>query len=294
MSAPIIVNIRNFDVNKLSFTVGPKKPQRMPTINMKYDGQPFNIRFPAKMSGRMFARTDNNTKKTSYTLLTNLKGCDPLGQERSTGGTDVDALYNLVLFDLKDKILKTATEKSKEWFNKVRTADIIQESFKDMYRLSGEKDADDNFIPNGKYAPSMTIKIPVYEDNVATDFIDENGEPIKGVFPHTLEKIFPPKANVEVNMVVAPSIYIMAGSAAGTGGAFGVTWRLNYAKVFKPTKLSASSVFAEEPEEEAQEEKSNTQIVDEERPTTPVAEPEVQQTSVPSAPARKKRSAANV
>ena len=105
MSAPVIVNVRNFDVNKVTFTVGPKKPGRMPSVNMKYEGQPFNLRFPSKMSTRLFSRTDETSGNTSYTLLTNMKGCDPYARERAAGTSDVESLYNLIVFDLKSKIL---------------------------------------------------------------------------------------------------------------------------------------------------------------------------------------------
>jgi len=293
MNAPLIVNVKNFDVNKLSFSVGPKKPNRMPAINMKYDGQPFYIRFPSKMGVRMFSRTDDKTGQTNYSLLTNMKGCDPYARERATGDTEYDALYNLIVFDLKDKIIKTATEKTKEWFKSARSAEAIKESFKTMFRVSGDK-IEDEYVPNGKYPPSMTIKLPVYENKVSTDFVDENNEPVKDVFPHTLLKVFPPKASVELNMVVAPSIYVMAGSNPGTGGAFGVTWKLNYAKVFKPSKLSASAVFADDEETEQTEETTNVEQAEEEtaRPTTPVQQEQV--SNAPPAPSRKKRSAANV
>jgi hypothetical protein len=126
MSAPVIVNVRNFDVNKVTFTVGPKKPGRMPSVNMKYEGQPFNLRFPSKMSTRLFSRTDETSGNTSYTLLTNMKGCDPYARERAAGTSDVESLYNLIVFDLKSKILSTAEEKCKEWFGKSRARAALE------------------------------------------------------------------------------------------------------------------------------------------------------------------------
>lgn len=281
MSAPVIVNVRNFDVNKLSFTVGPKKPGRMPTINMKYEGQPFNLRFPNKMSVRMFARTDETSGNTSYTLLTNMKDCDAYAREKAAGTTDVESLYNLIVFDLKQKILNTAEEKCKEWFGKARARAALEDAFKDMYRVSGDR-IDGEYVPNGKYPPSMTIKIPVYDNKVSTDVINESGNPVY-LTPDTLGKVF--ENNVEVNIVASPSLYIMA------GGSFGVTWRLNYAQVFQRSRLNAASVFGTLSETEA----TNT-VVEEEsqqeetvRPATPEQTPASQQ---PSAPARKKRSAA--
>lgn len=277
MSAPVIVNVRNFDVNKITFTVGPKKPGRMPAVNMKYEGQPFNLRFPAKMSVRMFARTDETSGNTSYTLLTNMKGCDPYARERTAETSDVEVLYNRIVFDLKAKILNTAEEKCKEWFGKTRARAALEDAFKDMFRVSGDR-IDGEYVPNGKYPPSMTIKIPVYDNKVSTDVINDSGNPVY-LTPDTLGKVF--ENNAEVNMVASPSLYIMA------GGSFGITWRLNYAQVFQKSRLNAASVFASQEGEES----APAQQEDEETGETASA-PVEEQPVVPSAPARKKRSSA--
>ena len=276
----MIVNVRNFDVSRLTFVVGPKKAGRMPSINMKYDGQPFNLRFPNKMSVRMFTRTDEKTGNTTYTLSTNMKGCDPYARERATGSSDVDALYNTIVFDLKEKILSVAEEKSKEWFGKKRERAGLLDAFKDMYRVSADR-IDGEYVPNGKYPPSMYLKVPVYDNKVSTDVINDSGNPVY-LTPDTLTKVF--ENNVEVNMVASPSLYIIA------GGSFGITWRLNYAQVFQRSRLNAASVFMTE--EESEETQATETVEDESaRPSTPVeAAPAPAQPS--SAPARKKRAPA--
>ena len=276
----MIVNVRNFDVNRLTFVVGPKKAGRMPSINMKYDGQPFNLRFPSKMSVRMWTRTDEKTGNTSYTLSTNMKGCDPYARDRATGTSDVDALYNLIVFDLKEKILATAEEKSKEWFGKKRERAGLLDAFKDMYRVSADR-IDGEYVPNGKYPPSITLKLPVYDNKVSTDVINESGNPVY-LTPDTLGKVF--ENNVEVNMVASPSLYIIA------GGSFGITWRLNYAQVFQRSRINAASVFmTEEATGEETAEATEATEDDSVRPSTPA---EAAPAPAPSAPARKKRAAA--
>jgi hypothetical protein len=279
MSAPAIVNVRNFDLNRLTFVVGPKKAGRMPSVNMKYDGQAFNLRFPSKMPVRMWSRTDDKTGNTSYTLTTNMKGCDPYARERATGTSDIDALYNLVVFDLKEKILSVAEEKSKEWFGKKRERAGLLDAFKEMFRASADR-IDGEYVPNGKYPPSMTLKLPVYDNKVSTDVINDTGNPVY-LTPETLGKVF--ENNVEVSMVASPSLYIIA------GGSFGITWRLNYAQVFQRSRINAASVFlTEEAAEttetaEADAEEDSTQAS---APVEPAPEPPA------SAPARKKRTTA--
>lgn len=280
MSAPTIVNVRNFDVNRLTFVVGPKKAGRMPTISMKYDGQPFNLRFPNKMAIRMFSRTDEKTGNTTYTLSTNMKGCDPYARERAPGATDIEMLYNTIVFDLKEKILSVAEERSKEWFGKKRERAGLLDAFKDMYRVSADR-IDGEYVPNGKYPPSMYVKVPVYDNKVSTDVINDSGNPVY-LTPDTLAKVF--ENNVEVNMVASPSLYIIA------GGSFGITWRLNYAQVFQRSRLTAASVFTTE-EEETGEETQATETLEEDSAQTSAAA-EATPAPTPSAPARKKRAAA--
>lgn len=280
MSAPTIVNIKNFDVNRLTFVAGPKKANRMPSINLKYDGQAFNLRFPNKMNVRMFSRTDDKSGIASYSLLTNMKNCDPYARERATGGGDIENLYNLIVFDLKNKILAVAEEKSKEWFGKTRTRAALEDSFKDMHRVSADR-IEGDYVPNGKYPPSMTLKLPVYDNKVSTEVIDESRNPVY-LTPDLLGKVF--ENNIESNMVASPSIYIMPG-----GGSFGVTWRLTYAQVFQKSKLNAASVFLDDEEEEqvdAEEAAPAPQQQQEE-----IATPVEQQPVVPAAPSRTKRSA---
>lgn len=276
------IDARNLDVNKVTFTVAPAKPGRNPTINMKYDGSNFQIKFP-RMSTRLMTR-EGDDGKTSYTLSMALGGCDNYGREPG-GNTDNGKVYDM-LRSLEKKVLEAATEGNSKWFGKKRSDVLIQESFKNMLRLSSDK-IDGEYVPNGKYPPSFYIKVPVYDGKVSLDsdgLIDGKGNPIY-VTPHTLSTVFP--NNVEVAAAVTGSIYVMA------GGGFGLTWRLKMARVYPQTRVSAASIFKDEEEEEQTEEtqQQETEVTNDEnqRPSTPVD----QQIPVatPAAP-RKRRSAA--
>ena len=273
MSTPTIVNIRNFDINKLSFEKGKAKAGRMPSINLKYDNQNFQLRLPSKLSTRLWVKTGDDGN-TSYTLTSNMKNCDPYAKEKSTGTNDVDMLYNLLVFDLKQKIINAAEENSKSWFGKQKSRSTLEENFKDMYSLSVDK-IDDEYVPNGKYAPSFRVKVPVYDNKVITGVVDSEGNPVY-LTPDTLDKIF--ENNMEVNMVVSPSLYVMA------GGGFGVTFRLSYAQIFPKPRMTAASIFMNE-EEHPEEQQQEEEKVEE---TTPQVETTTTTNEVP--PARKKRS----
>ena len=95
-------------------------------------------------------------------------------------------------------------------------------------------------MPNGKYPPSFTVKVPVYDGRVSTEIVDAQRNPVYAT-PDTLASIFP--KGVECNLVVSGSVYVIA------GGGFGVTWRLQTAQVFPRARLTAADIFSEEPVE---------------------------------------------
>ena len=238
MSAVILA--RNLDITNVSFVLGPKKTGRNPSVQIKYNGQPLMIRLP-KMTypGGVLERKDDKTGAVGYSLLGSLSGCDPYGVERADDTTDIGHLYNF-LKDLKPLLIQAATENSQKWFGKKRTTEGIIDSLKDFMRLSADK-LDGEYVPNGKYPPSLTLKVPVYEGKVNVDIIDDSNNPVY-VSPSTLRNVFP--KGVEAACAICPSVYIMA------GGGLGMTMRVSHAKMLPSSRVRASDVFMDEEEEE--------------------------------------------
>ena len=131
-----------------------------------------------------------------------------------------------------------------------RSEEAIRDGFKHLMRLSVDK-KDGEYVPNGKYPPSVTVKVPVYDNRVNVDIIDTRGDPVY-VTPASLNSVFP-KA-VDANLVVSASIYIIA------GGGFGVTWRLTYAQVFPQMRQTARNVFMDEEVTETTQEATESEI----------------------------------
>jgi hypothetical protein len=235
MSTSAIVNIRNVDINRISFVVGQVKTGRIPSINIKYDGQNVGFRLPRlNFPGGMMERTDEKSGTTSYTLMGTLRGCDSYGKERANPNDEIGALYNFLL-DLNDKIIQSAVENSVKWFGKKRSEEAIRDGFKPLMRISADK-VDGEYQPNGKYPPSVQLKIPVYDNRVNTDIVDVRGNPMY-VTPSSLKTTF--VKGCDGNVAVTGSIYVMA------GGGFGVTWRVTHAQVFQQERLTAASVFSD-------------------------------------------------
>lgn len=285
MASDLSVTANNFNASKVSFVMGMAKNGRNAPINMKYDGQMFQILLP-QAPVRYMSRTDQKTGETSHTLSYTLLGCDNYGTERSTSGTEIGNVYNSLL-DLENAIVQAALENSPKWFGKKRSEEGIRESFKRIINVSTDK-IEGERVPNGKYPPSWYIKIPVYDGEVKMGrkgIVDRNGNPI-AVTPDTLSDAFPKSSQAQI--AVTGSVYTMA------GGGFGVSWKLRAAKVHSGSEVDAAALFGS-PSETVQESAGYSYQTTEEtteRPSTPVEQVVDTPVAAPPAPARNKRKAA--
>jgi hypothetical protein len=84
------------------------------------------------------------------------------------------------------------------------------------------------------------MKVPVYDGRVAMDVVDSTGKAVD-VTVENIQEIFPKR--VEASVVVTPSVYV-------SGQGFGITWRVSFARVSPPQRLTAAQVFADELDED--------------------------------------------
>jgi len=277
-----IVNVRNIDASKVSFSEPRKNAKGGTSVQIRYDGQSFQLRIPKmKYPGGVFVREDDNTGKVDYKLIGSLAGCDPYNTERANAEAgEFGKLYNF-LHDLEEKLITAAVANSPKWFGKTRSEAGVRDSFKQLLSVSSEKGPDGNRVPNGKYPPSFAVKIPVYDGQVKMQVIDSKGNPVY-MTTDNIPEVFPKR--VEANLVISPSIYVVNAS-------FGISWRVEYAQVFPTERTNARSVFMEDddaPPEEAAPAGSAQDAFAEEAPPPEEAKPEP-----PSVPAsRRKRAVA--
>lgn len=289
MSTNAIISTRNLDINRVTFVQGNAKAGRIPSINIKYDGQNIGLRLPRLAFPFGVSSGLNKDGPPSYTLSGPLKGCDPYGKDRGDSSTEMGQFYNFLL-DLQEKIVQAAVENSVKWFGKKRSEQLIRESMKPLMRLH-MTDQDGEKVPSGKYPPNITLKIPVYEGRVNVDIVDSRGNPIY-VNPASLETTF--SKGVEANIAVNASIYVMA------GGGFGVTWRVTHAQVFQQARVTSKSIFSDSIEDADVEETDVTKTQDApEAPSVHVTSAPLEvdipdldgETSAPPPPAPRKRRA---
>jgi hypothetical protein len=240
------------------------------SIPIKYNGQNLQIRLE-KATYPMGVNVRENENGTTYTMSLSLRNCDAYAKERAgaeAGSTGT--LYNFLL-DLQEQVLQHMARNAKKVFGKDRSLEVLRDTMKAFLSPSVEK-VNGEWVPTGKYPPSLKMKVPVYGGDVAMDVTDHQGKRVE-LDLDNLTAVFPKRC--EASIVVSPSIYV-------TGTGFGVTWRITFAKVSPPQRLTAADVFKDEIEEESaapqqQQTQQETQFQEE----APVAEQE--EVSVPIA-----------
>lgn len=280
MATPAIISASNLDINNVTFgdiRLGKKGGKSVP---IKYNGQNLEIRIPKMrypMGLKVKATPDGST---SYTLMASLKDCDHFAKEKVSGKVnDIQNLYNFIL-DLQEKLLTTAATNSAKWFGKSRDKAVLSALMKQSLNPSADL-VNGEWVPNGKYPPSLKMKVPVYQTNEGLSIpvsLVCGDQPVKVDDVRVLETSFPKQ--VEASIVVAPSVYV-------SGQGFGITWRISNARTTTPKQVSALDIFRDEIEEDArneataapvelpqegeEEEQHQEEVVVEETPTAPPA-----------------------
>jgi hypothetical protein len=277
MSTNAIISQNNLDVSKITFGDIRMNKAGGKSIPIKYNGQNLQIRLEKAtyFQGVNVKETPNGT---AYEMKLSLRNCDPFAKDRA--GADVGSIGNLYnfLLDLQEKVIQEGVKNSKKWFGKDRSESLVRETMKlflgpSVERVNGE------WVPSGKYPPGLKMKVGVYDGRVAMDVTDHVGKPI-ALDIDNITEVFPKR--VDASVVVAPSIYV-------TGTGFGVTWRVTYAKVSPPQRVTAADVFKDEIEEEARAPAASSAYEYAEETTTEqpqeeeeVSVPFVEQTPVPA------------
>jgi hypothetical protein len=270
MATSAIIPSESLEIDRI--VIGDIRPNKAggKTVPIKYNGQNnLQIRVPRIFyPAGVVVRTDE-TGKSSYSLLASLKGCDTYAKERSMDSSEIGNFYNFLL-DLQEKIIASAGTNSSKWFGKQRSEAVLRETFKPILNQSVEK-VNGEWVPNGKYPPSLRMKISVWDGKVSMSVCDARDMDV-AVTPENIEQVFAKR--IEGRMVITPSIYV-------TGTGFGVTWRVTHAKVFAPNKVTASQAFSDIREPDAEDDEQEIEVPTIEAPSAPPVEVEVHHHEVP-------------
>lgn len=251
MATSAIIPSENLDINRVM--IGEIRPNKAggKTVPIKYNGQALQVRIPRiYYPAGIVVREDEKSGQRNYSMLASLKGCDSYAKERAEPANDVGQFYNFLL-DLTEKIVQHSISNSGKWFGKSKSEAVLRETMKPILTPSVEK-LNGEWVPNGKYPPSLRMKISIWDGQVGMDAVDANGATIE-LSEANLEQVFAKR--IEARMVLTPSIYV-------TGTGFGVTWRVVHAKVFPPSRVGAKAAFADikEPDEPVADKEENLDL----------------------------------
>jgi len=251
MATSAIIPSENLDINRVM--IGEIRPNKAggKTVPIKYNGQALQVRIPRiYYPAGIVVREDEKSGQRNYSMLASLKGCDSYAKERAESANDVGQFYNFLL-DLTEKIVQHSISNSGKWFGKSKSEAVLRETMKPILTPSVEK-LNGEWVPNGKYPPSLRMKISIWDGQVGMDAVDANGATIE-LSEANLEQVFAKR--IEARMVLTPSIYV-------TGTGFGVTWRVVHAKVFPPSRVGAKAAFADikEPDEPVADKEENLDL----------------------------------
>jgi hypothetical protein len=235
MAAPAVVNVTKINASEIQFADPRKNKNGGVSIGFKYNNQNVQFRIP-KVSFPGGVQIKENANKdgsvtVSYNLSASMNGGDPYGQEPSNDTSETAKLYNFMLA-FQENIIKTAVERSPQWFGKKRSEDSIRDSFNKFVSVSVDR-TDSGWVPNGKYPPSLRMKLPVYDGKVAMEVIDENEDDIP-LSTDVLTSVF--GKGTAAKLVLQAQIYVV-------GQSFGVTWKPAYGQVFQRKKATARDFF---------------------------------------------------
>jgi hypothetical protein len=235
MAAPAVINVTKISASDIQFADVRKNKNGGASVGFKLNNQNVQFRIPqVTFPGGLQVKENPNkdgSVTVSYNLSASMNGGDPYGQIRSEDVSDTGKLYNF-MFDLQERIIQTAVERSTQWFGKKRSEDSIRDSFNKFVSVSVDK-VDGAWVPNGKYPPSLRMKLPVYDGKVAMELIDGDENDVE-LSPGTLVGTFSKGSSAK--LVLQGQIYFV-------GQSFGVTWKPSYGQIFQRKKATARDFF---------------------------------------------------
>ena len=138
--------------------------------------------------------------------------------------------------DLENKIKADALTNSKDWFGKVhKNAEVVDALWTPMLKYSKDKATGEQDLSK---APSIRIKMPVWEGVWKVEIYDEDGQKL---FPNSATPGTSPVDLIQKGTNVA--VIMQCGGLWFANGKFGITWKLVQAVVQKPKSSLAGTCF---------------------------------------------------
>ena len=144
------------------------------------------------------------------------------------------------LVELDEKLIEDGVENSMAWFKKKKTSkEVMSSLYNAVVRVSRDKETGE---PDGRYPPTMKVKIPNYEGKWGCDIFDDKKNELKPS-PEELKELITKGSKVQA-LIRCTGVYFAAGK-------FGVTWRVTQLKIFSSNTLKGYSFIDDSDDEDS-------------------------------------------
>ena len=228
-----IISFKDINVNDLKFSDPVKNARGGHTVYVSYNDNKIITQMPKGstpfgLSSQKFD-DDNTDAPPKYTLNVKLEDSGNMG------------LFRTWLNNVDEAVIKQAVSKSKEWFGKAKTLEVVKELYKPLVIESSD----------GKYAPTCKVK---YMTN-------KNGEFQSSVFLDK-DNMATPTDIVKGSKV---SVIFQIVGIWFVGKQFGVSLIAKQTKLYPSETLTAYAFQDEDDdEEEEEEEEEEVEVTDDE------------------------------
>lgn len=227
-----VTNFKDLDVTKVTFSpVKTYQNGKGQFVGLYYDGKPLRLQVP-KMSLPFGVSPPYNNEGTTYHVDFSFGGDNPkVGM----------LLEKLREFD--QLMVKTAVERSQEWFKKQKSQAVVEELYKSVVKESDKKDKNGN-----PYPAKLHVKLPRVEDDKfqGLTVYDQNQKALNVDTQNVMVEV--PKMSQAKAIVQLSRVWFMA------GGSFGLTANLVQMQVFKNSSRITSFAMQQDSDDEAESE----------------------------------------
>lgn len=215
MSASQIIRYSDINVNDITFGPLVKTKTGRKMVNVLHRGTPLVFQTPAMHSP--YGLSEYKDEKTDAVQSIVFDG---------SFGTDSPDLtkFQGIMEGLEAKLLETASSSSVEWFGEDMDIPFMKKA--KMFKSQIKKH------PEGKYPPTLKIKIPVYDNKVQTKVYDSDRNQVDTDYIQKGAKV--------TSIVEIRSVWLIDNS-------FGVTIKAHQCKV-QPNQRMPSYAFLEDEE----------------------------------------------
>ena len=238
MNQAHIVKAHRMDISKVSVSEPKTNNNGGKSIYLNYENHPLIVQTP-RMSLPYNMSVYDKGEYPKYSVEVSFRDMDT--------NNKVKGYYDN--FDSLDGFLvEQGVKNSMPWFKKKKAhKDVIQALFSPHIKLSRDRETGE---VDGKYPPTMKLKLPVRDGKPGFDIYDFDGNPLN----RPLEELFVKGAQVQALMKCS-GIWIAAGK-------FGCSWNVSQIRVDAPATIQSYAFIDDSDGEEEDEDSDGDELVE--------------------------------